>query len=59
MTKEFLQRELRRRGERNFRQEFMCSFEEANDAVFHGSLIEAAMQDDDVEPLWPEWGDVA
>jgi len=46
----FLEEERRSLGERWFRQEYLCSFEEAVGAVFNAADIEAAMSDD-VEPL--------
>lgn len=49
----FLDEERRALGERWFRQEYMCSFEDTIDAVFSAADIEAAMSDD-VKPLFPE-----
>lgn len=53
ITPEFLAQEKRVLGERWFRQEYMCSFEDTIDAVFSAADIEAAMSDD-VQPLFPE-----
>ena len=48
----FLAEERRALGERWFRQEFECSFEDVVDAVFAHDDIQAALSDD-VEPLFP------
>src|SRR5262245_47546329 len=53
ISPEFLAAERRVLGERWFRQEYMCSFEDTIDAVFSYADIQAAMSDD-VEPLFPE-----
>jgi hypothetical protein len=49
----FLKEERRALGERWFRQEYQCSFEESIDAVFAYADIQAALSDD-VKPLFPE-----
>lgn len=51
ITPEFLAEERVELGERWFRQEWYCSFEDAVDAVFSGSLIEAARADG-IDPLF-------
>lgn len=51
ITPEFLEEELLESGERWFRQEWMCSFENAVDAVFSQELIEDARADD-IKPLF-------
>jgi hypothetical protein len=48
---EFLADEQRAMGERWFRQEFQCSFEETCDAVFRSEDIQAALSND-VQPLF-------
>jgi hypothetical protein len=50
---EFLAEEKRALGERWYRQEYLCSFEDVMDAVFSYIDIQAALRDD-VEPLFPE-----
>jgi hypothetical protein len=40
-------------GERWYRQEYLCSFEDTIDAVFSWADIQAALSDD-VQPLFPE-----
>jgi hypothetical protein len=50
IKKSFLDRERRERGDRYYRQEFECSFEDCIDSVFAGEDILAALSDD-VEPL--------
>ncbi len=50
----FLRAELHRMGERHHRQEYFCSFEESDDAVFTCEVIDAAFSDNDVEPLWTD-----
>jgi hypothetical protein len=50
ITKEFLQEELRAIGDRWFRQEFFCSFEDMVGAVFSHEAI-FGMLSDDVKPL--------
>jgi hypothetical protein len=47
----FLAEERRALGERWFRQEYLCSFEDTIDAVFAYADIQAAMSDD-VQPLF-------
>jgi hypothetical protein len=49
----FLAEERRALGERWFRQEFLCSFEDTIDAVFSWADIQAAMSDE-VKPLFPQ-----
>lgn len=49
----FLAEERRALGERYWRQEFMCSFEDTIDAVFSYQDIQAAFSAD-VQPLFPE-----
>src|SRR5262249_20755331 len=46
----FMEEERRSMGERWFRQEYLCSFEEAVDAVFSSADIQAMLTDDG-EPL--------
>jgi hypothetical protein len=53
ISKEFLAEEQRALGERWFRQEYLCSFEDTIDAVFSWEDIQAALSDD-VQPLFPE-----
>jgi hypothetical protein len=48
----FLAAERRELGERWFRQEYLCSFEDTIDNVFSAEDIRAAMSDD-VKPLFP------
>ncbi len=50
---EFLAEERRALGERYWRQEYFCSWEDAVDAVFAWADIQAAL-DDDVQPLFRE-----
>jgi hypothetical protein len=50
---EFLAEERRALGERWYRQEYLCSFEDTIDAVFSWADIQAALSDD-VKPLFPE-----
>jgi len=47
---EFLQEERDSLGERWFRQEYECSFEDVEDAVFRSTDIDAALQSD-LEPM--------
>lgn len=42
----FLEEERRSKGERVFRQEYLCEFEDAVSGVFSRDLVEAAMTDD-------------
>jgi hypothetical protein len=49
----FLASERRELGERWYRQEYMCSFEDTIDAVFSAEDIRAAMSDD-VKPLFQD-----
>jgi Terminase large subunit, T4likevirus-type, N-terminal len=51
ITPEFLAEERQALGERWFRQEFLCSFEEVIDAVFAYADIQAALSED-VQPLF-------
>jgi hypothetical protein len=53
ITEEFLAAERRTLGERWFRQEYLCSFEDTIDAVFAAEDIRAALSDD-VKPLFSE-----
>jgi hypothetical protein len=48
---EFLADEQRALGERWYRQEYLCSFEETIDAVFRSEDIQAALSND-VQPLF-------
>jgi hypothetical protein len=48
---EFLSEERRALGERWFRQEYLCSFEDTIDAVFSWADIQAALSDD-IQPLF-------
>jgi hypothetical protein len=41
IRREVLEREQREMGERWFRQEYLCEFEEAEDAVFDADLVRA------------------
>jgi hypothetical protein len=50
---DFLAEEQRALGERWYRQEYLCSFEDVVDAVFAYSDIQAAMSDE-VQPLFSE-----
>jgi hypothetical protein len=52
ITKRFLREERNELGERWFRQEYGCSFEDMIGAVFSWEDIQAAMSDD-VQPLFP------
>src|SRR5262249_19700916 len=52
ITPEFLEEERRALGERWYRQEYLCSFEDTIDAVFAYADIQAALSDD-VQPLFP------
>jgi hypothetical protein len=38
-------------GERCFRQEYLCEFEDSVSGVFDRTLVEEAISDE-VEPLW-------
>jgi hypothetical protein len=49
---EFLAEERRALGERWYRQEYLCSFEDTIDAVFSWADIQAALSDE-VQPLFP------
>jgi hypothetical protein len=49
---EFLAEERRALGERWYRQEYLCSFEDVIDAVFSSADIRAALSPD-VTPLFP------
>jgi hypothetical protein len=53
ISPEFLAEERRALGERWYRQEYLCSFEDTIDAVFSWADIQAALSDD-VKPLFPE-----
>jgi hypothetical protein len=50
---DFLKEERQSLGERWYRQEYMCSFEDMIGAVFSWEVIQAAMSDD-VKPLFSE-----
>jgi hypothetical protein len=52
ITPEFLTEERLALGERWYRQEYGCSFEDAVDVVFSQADIDAALTDE-VLPLWP------
>lgn len=51
ISKEFLAQEQRALGARDYRQEYLCSFEETVDSVFSHESIQAAL-DDSIKPLW-------
>ena len=51
ITPEFLAAERRTLGERWYRQEYLCSFEDTIDAVFSAEDIQAALSND-VKPLF-------
>lgn len=51
ITKEFLEEERANMGDRWFRQEYFCSFEDTVDQVFSNESIMAAF-DTDTAPLW-------
>jgi len=51
ITQEFLAEERASLGERWFRQEYLCSFEDVIDAVFSAAVIARALSDD-VKPLF-------
>jgi hypothetical protein len=53
ISREFLAEERRALGERWYRQEYQCSFEDVIDAVFSYADIQAALRDD-VQPLFLE-----
>jgi hypothetical protein len=53
ISPEFLAEELRALGERWYRQEYLCSFEDVIDAVFAYADIQAALSDE-VQPLFAE-----
>ena len=53
ISAEFLAEEGRRLPPRVLRREYLCSFEEAEGAVFTDEVIEAAF-DNDVAPLWED-----
>ncbi len=53
ISAEFLAEEERRLPPRVFRREYMCSFEETEDAVFTSEILEAAFSND-LEPLWDD-----
>lgn len=52
ITPAFLEEERRALGDRWFRQEYLCSFEETNDQVFSYDFVMGAL-DDTVQPLFP------
>jgi hypothetical protein len=49
----FLASERRRMTEREYRSQYLCAFEEAEDAVFHEHLLERAFADE--PPLWADF----
>ena len=51
ISAEFLAEERQALGERWFRQEYLCRFEDALDAVFAYADIQAALRDD-LKPLF-------
>jgi hypothetical protein len=51
ITPEFLAEEQRELGDRSYRQEYECSFEDTVDAVFTFEDVQAAIVDD-VLPLF-------
>ena len=51
IPREFLEEERRTMGERCFRQEYLCEFEDSVSGVFDRTLVEEAITDE-VEPLW-------
>jgi hypothetical protein len=51
ITQEFLAEERRALGDRYYAQEYLCSFEDAVDAIFSHTDIHAAMSDD-TQPLF-------
>ena len=51
ITSAFLAEERRALGERWYRQEYLCSFEDSIDAVFSSADIQAALSDE-IEPLF-------
>jgi hypothetical protein len=51
ISPEFLEEERAALGERWFRQEYLCSFEDTMDAVFSSDDVAAAMNTK-VKPLW-------
>jgi hypothetical protein len=53
ITPEFLMEERRAIGERWYRQEYLCSFEDTIDTVFSAEDIRAALSDD-IKPLFAE-----
>jgi hypothetical protein len=52
ISAEFLEQERRALGERWFRQEYLCSFEDAIDSVFGHADIQACLSDE-IAPLFP------
>jgi hypothetical protein len=53
IPKDFLEEERATLGERWFRQEYLCEFTDADDAIFDEELIRRAISDD-VKPLFPD-----
>jgi hypothetical protein len=53
ISPQFLAEERRSLGERWYRQEYLCSFEDTIDAVFSWADIQAALNND-LQPLFPE-----
>lgn len=54
MSDEFLAAEKRRRGERYYNQEYLCSFEDQEDQVFREDVIQGAFSDD-FAPLFADF----
>jgi phage FluMu gp28-like protein len=54
IKKSFLDKERLEVGERNFRQEYLCEFEESASSVFSHDMVERAIRED-IEPLRLEW----
>ena len=55
ITPAFLEEERRTMGDRWFRQEYLCEFNDTEDSLFQAGLVEAAISTD-VEPLFPAGG---
>ena len=53
ISAEFLEEERATMGERWFRQEYLCEFVEADDAVFREADVYGCLRDD-VPPLFPD-----
>lgn len=54
ISRSFLQEERRALGERYYRQEYECSFEDVVGALFSFEDIQATMDDNDLQPLYVE-----